>query len=97
MIPQAKPEYDRDHATFAPVTVEKAIRQRLVGPYAFYFKDVGFDFDAGVLTLRGRVPTFRLKTVLPSLVSDVEGVKQIDDQVEVVSNTGLSTVRPNRI
>lgn len=73
--------------------VEEQARQRLTNdcPYAFYFKHIRFEFSNGVLTLRGRVPTFYLKQVLQTWLRGLESVKQVDNQVAVVSATGLST------
>lgn len=38
----------------------------------------------GVLTLRGRVPTFYCKQLAQSLVSALEGVEEVNNQLEVV-------------
>jgi hypothetical protein len=43
------------------------------------------EFRAGVLTLRGRLPSYYLKQVALAVVSMVEGVQHIDDQIEVVA------------
>jgi osmotically-inducible protein OsmY len=40
-------------------------------------------FREGVLTLRGRVPSFYHRQTACALVADVEGVQQIDDRLEV--------------
>jgi hypothetical protein len=40
---------------------------------------------AGVLTLRGRLPSYYLKQVALAVVATVEGVQHIDDQVEVAA------------
>ena len=76
-----------------PLPVEEQARQHLLAncPYAFCFKDIRFDFADGVLTLRGRLPTFYLKQILQSFLRDLAGVEQIDNQVDVVSATGLSS------
>jgi hypothetical protein len=51
-------------------------------------------FEAnGVLEVRGCVPSFYLKQVLQTVLSDLDGVCWIDNQVEVVSPRGLSSVR----
>jgi len=73
--------------------VEEQARQHLLTncPYAFCFKDIRFDFAGGILTLRGRVPTFYLKQMLQTFLRDLAGVEQIDNQVDVVSATGLSS------
>lgn len=75
--------------------VRKAVQQRLSMdcPYWYYFREVRFEFDEGGLTLRGRVPTFHLKQILQTLLRDVDGVTHIDNQVDVTSSSGLSSVR----
>lgn len=47
-----------------------------------------------VLTVRGRVPTDRLRYTLSRLLSGLEDVDAINNQVEVISSTGLSTILP---
>jgi hypothetical protein len=76
-----------------PQPVEARARQRLEQncPYAFYFKRLTFHFEDGVLTVRGCVPTFYLKQVLQTWLRDLDNVRQLDNQVDVVSATGLSS------
>ena len=70
-------------------------------PYRFYFKNITCEYVDGVLTLRGQLPTFYFKQVLQSWLRDVEGVEQIDNQVDVVSanawtvdsNQGTAAIR----
>jgi osmotically-inducible protein OsmY len=50
------------------------------------------EYSRGVLTLHGRVPTSALSSALESLLASVEGVGGIDNQVDVISPTGLSSV-----
>jgi hypothetical protein len=45
--------------------------------------------------VRGRVPSFYLKQVLQTILMRVEGVGVVDNQVDVVSCDGLSSVRAN--
>lgn len=61
--------------------------------YTPCFRDISCSFDQGVLILQGRVPSFYVKQVLQTVVKDIAGVEQIDNQVDVVSSTGLSSVR----
>ena len=77
--------------------VERAAQQLVAQHCHFYgranrFQFVQFD---DVLTIRGCVPTFYLKQVLQSLLKDLEGVRWIDNQVDVVACDGLSSVRDN--
>jgi hypothetical protein len=76
--------------------VKEDARQMLASecPYSFYFRDVQMDFDDGILLLRGRVPSFYLKQILQTWLAKVDGVRRIDNQVDVASSTGLSSVRP---
>ena len=55
----------------------------------------GFQFEhrAGVLTVRGRVPSFYLRQVLERALKRVDGVRSVDNQVDVVCCDGLSSVR----
>jgi hypothetical protein len=74
------------------------VRQRLSEngscPCGFYLSDVQCKRCQSVVTVRGRVSTFRLKRVLLSLIENLDGVSEIDDHVDVISSTGLSSVRP---
>jgi hypothetical protein len=76
-------------------TVEEIARRRLADtcPYAFCFSQVTFDYAEGVLTLSGRLPTFYLKQMLQTFLHGLAKVEQIDNRVDVVSSTGLSSVR----
>ena len=49
----------------------------------FELRGVSCDFAGGVLTLRGRVPTYYLKQLAQATVVDVPGVVEIDNRVEV--------------
>ena len=75
--------------------VETRVRQRLAEcSYSYYLRDVTVDFGSGVLTLRGRVPTFYMKQIAQSLLGDIDGVSGINNRLDVVSASGLSSVRP---
>ena len=77
-------------------SVELLARRRLAEKctYAFCFNQVTFSYSQGILTLEGRLPSFYLKQVLQTLLRDLDGVTRIDNRVDVVSATGLSSVRP---
>ncbi len=60
--------------------------------YAFYFRNVTCSFADGVLTLHGRVPTYHLKQILQTKLLDLPGVTRLQNDVDVVSSTGLSSV-----
>ena len=53
-----------------------------------------FEFECfkNVLVIRGRVPTFYLKQLLQDALKRVEGIRRIENYVEVVAADGLSSV-----
>jgi len=91
-----EPETAISNADNPTCDVLRRVRARLTEdcPYGFYFRDITYEHRNGVLTLRGQLPTFYLKQVLQTWLRDVDGVERIDNQVDVVSSTGLSSVRP---
>jgi osmotically-inducible protein OsmY len=48
-------------------------------------KNVSCDWLDGVLVLRGCLPTYYLKQVAQEVVARLEGVKVIDNQIQVVT------------
>jgi hypothetical protein len=54
-----------------------------------------FDYECheDVLVVRGSVPSYYLKQLLQSALMELEGVVMIDNQVDVISSYGLSSVR----
>lgn len=62
---------------------ESAERRLRESPYQF-LKRVSCDFHEGVLTLRGRVPSFFLKQLAQAAVVGLEGVEEVVNRVEVV-------------
>lgn len=78
------------------VDVVDRARQQLARecPSAYYFKDIYLEFNDGVLTLHGMVPTYTFRLLLETILSHVDGVEQVDNRVCVVSSTGLSSVYP---
>jgi hypothetical protein len=66
-------------------------------PCAYYFKDIHLEFNHGVLTVRGTVPTYALRLLLETILSHVDGVAGLDNQVNVINSRGLSTVRPKSL
>jgi len=59
---------------------EQRLRQ---SPY-FFLKNVTCDFQDGVLTVRGRVPMTRLRNFAESIVSKVDGVEKVVNEIEVI-------------
>ena len=82
----------------AEKSIEELARRRLTEnrSYARCFRDITIEHDSGVLLLRGRLPTFYMKQVLKTLLRDLDGVDHIENQTDVVSATGLSSLRKPR-
>jgi osmotically-inducible protein OsmY len=51
----------------------------------FELRDVSCDFSGGILTLRGRVPSYHLKQLAQASVASVPGVVEVHNHVEVMS------------
>jgi hypothetical protein len=47
-------------------------------------RNVSCDFHEGVLTLRGRVPSYHLKQLAQAIVCELEGILELNNQLEVV-------------
>ena len=47
--------------------------------------EVSCEFSGGVLTLRGRLPSYHLKQLAQAVVAEVPGVIEIHNRVEVVT------------
>jgi hypothetical protein len=65
---------------------EAALRR---SPY-YELHGISCEFSGGVLTLRGRAPTYYLKQLAQACVADVPGVVEVDNRVEVTSSAVLS-------
>lgn len=61
--------------------------------FSRHWREIVCDFEDGILTLRGRLPSFYLKQILQSIVKDVPGIARVNNQVDVISAAGLSSVR----
>ena len=48
------------------------------------------EFRSGVLTVRGRLPSYYLKQIALLVLATVEGVQFIDDQVEVSARASIA-------
>ena len=42
-----------------------------------------FEFDQGVLTIGGRLPSFHLKQIAQSMVKEIDGVERVEDRVVI--------------
>jgi hypothetical protein len=58
----------------------------------FRGRQVGFQFriDGEQMVVRGKLPSFYLKQVLQTALKELNGIRYIDNQVNVVSSDGLS-------
>jgi hypothetical protein len=64
-------------------SVRSAVLLRLKrSPYR-ELRGIDCDFHEGVLSLRGRVPSFYLKQVAQTLITDVDRVVEINNRLEV--------------
>jgi hypothetical protein len=52
-------------------------------------KLLSFELEDDVLVVRGSVVSFYLKQLLQTALKDLDGVRQIDNQVEVIGANGL--------
>ncbi len=64
-------------------TAEAAERKMTRSPY-MELRSVSCDVQEGVLTLRGRVPSYYLKQMAQYMVDSLPGVQKIDNHLEVV-------------
>jgi osmotically-inducible protein OsmY len=77
----------------APLTTEskplpnilEAVHRQLKASSHNYLRCIQCAYDEGVLTLRGRVPSFYLKQSLQTVVSKIDGVRQIVNLVDVAA------------
>lgn len=77
------------------ISIERRAHEALASHGHFRGRAEGFQFenDGGILTVRGRVPSFYLKQVLQTILKRLEGVRKVDNQVDVICCDGLSSVR----
>jgi hypothetical protein len=90
--PQAKDNRALGPAGPRPETAELAESRPRRSAY-LALHQLSCDFRAGVLTLRGRLPSYYLKQVALAVVTTVEGVQCLDDQVEVAAHADASASR----
>jgi hypothetical protein len=77
------------------VKTERRAREAIAHHSHFRGRVDGFQFEhrGDVLTVRGRVPSFYLRQVLERALKRIDGVRSVDNQVDVVCCDGLSSVR----
>ncbi len=68
-----------------PASTVEVAEARLRGNAYLALRSVSCTYGRGVLTLRGRLPTYYLKQIAIATVSEVEGVERVADEIEVVS------------
>jgi hypothetical protein len=52
------------------------------------------ELDGCILIVRGSLPSFYLKQLLQNLLKELDGVKRVDNRVQVVCAAGLSSTAP---
>jgi len=72
-----------------PNSILETVQRRLRESSYYYLRTVSCVYEQGVLTLRGKVPTFYLKQTLQSIVEKVDGVTQIQNLVDVTYPAGV--------
>jgi hypothetical protein len=64
-------------------SIEGIVSHRVrLNPY-FRRSTLRFDFDGGLLTVRGRVPSYYHKQLIQTIVKEIEGVERVDNCVDV--------------
>lgn len=63
--------------------VEQAVEAALQQAGYYALKQIRCEFDRGMLTLCGSVPSFYMKQMAQAAVSRVSGIELIDNQLEV--------------
>jgi osmotically-inducible protein OsmY len=84
MITPLLPPVEGGRATPEPVEIRQVAERRLLGARYTALSDVHCAFEDGVLCLRGQLPTYHLKQIALALVADLEGVRSISNQIQVV-------------
>ncbi len=64
--------------------LEEIVRRRLRESSYVQLRDITCCSTAGVVVLSGRVTSFYLKQVAQMVVSYIDGVEQVDNQLEVI-------------
>ena len=83
----------RPHRLAPPVSAtELAERQLRSSPY-LALRNITCDSQGGVLVLRGFLPSYYLKQMAQAVVTCVDGVEQVVNQIEVVTGPGAASRR----
>ena len=73
-----------DHPIAPPELVEEQARVQLSRNPYLALRNVRCDYCAGVLTLRGCLPSYHLKQVAQAAVAALADVEQVVNQIEVL-------------
>jgi hypothetical protein len=74
----------------SPATgILQSIERRLRESSYYYLRTISAAHESGVITLRGRVPTFYLKQTVQAIVEKIEGVERVVNLVDVVNPAGV--------
>jgi osmotically-inducible protein OsmY len=71
--------------TSNPATVEAEAERRLCKSSSFVLRNIACQFRDGVLILNGQLPSYHYKQMAQELVGQIGGVRQIENQIQVVS------------
>ena len=77
---------ERTSPVFAPLEARQSAEDRLRRSEYLELRNVSCDVQDGVLTLRGRVPSYHLKQLAQSLLGELAGIFRLNNQLEVVSS-----------
>jgi len=72
-------------------SIKELAERRLRSNPDLTLKCISCDYLDGVLFLRGCLPTCYLKLLAQEVVSGLEGVERIDNQLEVLTQSGRSS------
>jgi hypothetical protein len=83
-------------ATTETQTVAQRARDLVAFHSHFYGRADNFEFEyeGNVLVVRGRVPTYYLKQLLQDALKKLEGVRRVDNRVDVIFHNGTLPVPP---
>jgi osmotically-inducible protein OsmY len=85
----ALPSVDRETSARSGLPViDHAAEERLRRSSYLALRDISCLASDGVLTLRGSLPSYYLKQVAQEIVSGVEGVRHVANQIEVLAPRG---------
>ncbi|HZY87769.1 MAG TPA: BON domain-containing protein [Gemmataceae bacterium] len=80
--------------TQRPTDVADQARALLLRNPYLALKNVTCEYSAGVLTLRGYLPSYYLKQIAQTIVANLEGVGRLVNAIEVVATAARRTERP---